>query len=43
MSNRPFAEATTYTTPTNTRDEHTYFQRDSNQRSQQPSGCRPTP
>jgi hypothetical protein len=45
-SDQPVAEASTYTGQTqhtNTRDKHPYPERDSNPRSQQPSGRRPTP
>ena len=37
----PMNEAATYTTDTG--DGHPYFQRDTNPRSQKPSGCRPSP
>jgi hypothetical protein len=42
-SNQAVAEAATYTTQTNARDENPCPQQDSNSRSQQPSGFRPTP
>jgi len=43
-SNQPIAEAATYSAHNkHTTDEHPCSQRDSNPRSQQLKGCRPTP